>query len=501
VRRAKVLAAALCAALAPAAATGAGVTFTPDSWNFDMIRQGDVVEVTLTVTNAAPNPLAVTLVPLCDCLSAAPSSGTVGPDGEAAFVLRYDSRDDEGIVRKNFLVTTDAQGRERAYFELRGTVRAERAAGKAPQGTAVAPGEAAAAGAAAISVRYYYTPGCRSCESFLASEIPRIEGELGVRIAVERRDILDPDAYEEMTAAAASLGLEIRAIPVLRAGDTMLQGDEQIASRTREVLKSLAKGMAGAGEPAAGAADGAAAGAGAVRAGFSALAVAAAGLLDGINPCAFTTLIFLLSFLALGGRSRREVLLIGALFSLSVFLTYLAVGLGLFAALRAASAVPLVARILRWVLVVVLVVFAGLSLYDFAVIRRGEPSKILLQLPSALKRQIHKSIRTQARAAALAGGSLLLGFLVSIFEFACTGQVYLPTLAYLARTRRQASAIWLLVLYNACFILPLLAVFAASWFGVSSGRIAALYQKRMAAVKLGLAAVFLGLAAFTIWAG
>jgi len=305
--------------------------------------------------------------------------------------------------------------------------------------------------------------------------------------------------YEEMTAAAASLGQDLRAIPVLRAGDTLLQGEEQITSRTRKVLKSLAEGMAGAEEPTAGAARGAAAGA--VPAGFSALAVAAAGLLDGINPCAFTTLIFLLSYLTLGGRSRREVLLIGALFSLSVFLTYLAVGLGFFAALRAASAVPLLARILRWVLVAVLVVFAGLSLYDFAVIRRGEPSKILLQLPSALKRQIHKSIRTQARAAALAGGSLLLGFLVSIFEFACTGQVYLPTLAYLARTRRQASAIWLLVLYNACFILPLIAVFAASWFGVTSGRITALYQKRMAAVKLGLAAVFLGLAAFTIWAG
>ena len=90
---------------------------------------------------------------------------------------------------------------------------------------------------------------------------------------------------------------------------------------------------------------------------------------------------------------------------------------------------------------------------------------------------------------------------MSIFEFACTGQVYLPTLAYLVRVRRQASAVGLLVLYNACFILPLLVVFTASWLGVSSARVTALFQKRMGAVKLGLAAVFLGLAAFTLWGG
>jgi hypothetical protein len=86
----------------------------------------------------------------------------------------------------------------------------------------------------------------------------------------------------------------------------------------------------------------------------------------------------------------------------------------------------LVSAILRWVLVGVLAVFAGLSLYDFTLIRRGRASEMLLQLPTALKRRIHASIRTRVRTAALAGSSLVLGFLVSIFEFACTGQVYLP---------------------------------------------------------------------------
>jgi cytochrome c biogenesis protein CcdA len=192
------------------------------------------------------------------------------------------------------------------------------------------------------------------------------------------------------------------------------------------------------------------------------------------------------------------VLLIGALFSLAVFLTYLAVGLGFFAALRAAAAFPVVSAALRWVLVAVLVGFAGLSIYDFARIRSGRPTEILLQLPRGLKRRIHQSIRTRTRSAALAGSSLALGFFVSVFEFACTGQVYLPTLAYLVRLRREPVALLLLALYNLAFILPLLAVFAASWLGVGSPRITAFFQRRMGAVKLGLGLFFLALAAFTL---
>jgi cytochrome c biogenesis protein CcdA len=342
-------------------------------------------------------------------------------------------------------------------------------------------------------------------------EIPLLEKRLGVRIEVVRRDMLDPSAYEELAKAAAASGESIRAIPALLVGGVLLQGDAEIRGRLESVLRGSFGGNAAPAEAQAGPAAGQAGSAAApARAGpaqapaaaadirLAILPVIGAGLIDGINPCAFTTLIFLLASLALAGRGRREVLVIGALFSLAVFLTYLAIGFGFFAALRAASVVPLVSTILRWALVAVLVAFAGMSVYDYTLIRRGRPTEILLQLPAPLKRRIHASIRTRVRTAALAGSSLVLGFLVSVFEFACTGQVYLPTLAYLARVQRQIDAVGLLVLYNLCFVAPLLAVFGASWLGVSSGRITALFQAHMGKVKLGLAAVFIGLAVFTL---
>jgi len=493
----------LALALSAPLSAAARLELAPPEWNLGMILQGVVVHQELVAVNRDTVPLTVTLVPTCDCNSVTPASQRIEPGRRAVFYLSYDSSYDRGIVTKSFLVRTDLPGSQASYYFIRGTVREKAATAPAANGwqrqdagKAAAPGSAAAGPSSAngpISLAYYYTPGCRSCEEFLSTEIPRMEKSLGRTIEVARKDLLAAGAYEELASLASARGQPVTAIPALLAGDTLLQGDAVIREKLPAVLASMA-GPAGAAGPGAGQV-------GTQPPVFDRLAVlpvAAAGLIDGINPCAFTTLIFLLASLALAGRGRNEVLVIGALFSAAVFLTYFLVGLGLFSALRAASAVSVVSVVLRWILVAVLAVFAGLSVYDYFLIRAGRPAEILLQLPSSFKKRIHATIRTRVRMAALAGSSVVLGFLVSLFEFACTGQVYLPMLGYLARMRRQPDALALLALYNLCFIIPLLVVFGASWLGVTSGRITAAFQAHMGKVKLGLAVVFAGLAVLTL---
>ena len=56
---------------------------------------------------------------------------------------------------------------------------------------------------------------------------------------------------------------------------------------------------------------------------FGVFAVAFFGLLDGLNPCAFATIIFFVSYLTLSGRQGKEVLAVGAAFTLGVFVAYL----------------------------------------------------------------------------------------------------------------------------------------------------------------------------------
>ena len=61
---------------------------------------------------------------------------------------------------------------------------------------------------------------------------------------------------------------------------------------------------------------------------FGTLAVAGAGLLDGINPCAFATIVFFISYMSLVGRKRKEMLIAGGAFAAAVFVTYLLMGMG-----------------------------------------------------------------------------------------------------------------------------------------------------------------------------
>ena len=495
--------AALALCLCATVAAAPRLRFTPAEWKFAMIVQGTVIGLDLAVENLDSTPVTVTLIPTCSCNSVDPPVRPLAAGTNAVFHLRYDSTDDRGITTKSFLVRTDPPSPP-LYFFIRGTVRERRAdassAGSPPAGawTRTSRGSGSAPPAVPIEVAYYYAPGCRSCEEFLAVEIPRLQQSIGRPIHVTKKDLLSRAVYEELAVEASARGQSVTAVPALIVGDTLLQGDALIRGKLAGVIQAMSP--VSAASPSAGAPSAAAAIPPPPLAptSLAVLPVAAAGLIDGINPCAFTTLIFLLASLALAGRGRREVLVIGALFSLAVFLSYFLIGLGFFTALRALSAIALVSILLRWVLVAVLVVFAGLSVYDYTLIRAGRASAMVLQLPSSLKKRIHASIRTRVRIAALAGSSLVLGFLVSIFEFACTGQVYLPLLGYLARMQRQPDALGLLALYNLCFIVPLLVVFGASWVGVTSGRITTLFQSHMGKVKLALAVVFLGLAVFTL---
>lgn len=386
-------------------------------------------------------------------------------------------------------------------------------------------GQSDGAGGGDLRLDFYYSEGCRACLRFINDEIPETASDLGVEIEINTYDLLTPPDFERFQAEVIRLGVEVTEVPVAVVGPVVLQGDEEIRRRLEPVLRRIrdrmeegddfasaakavaartsagdAKAPGGAGGTDTAAVEPSEAVDSSAAKGKTVLAlpVLAAGLLDGVNPCAFTTLIFLLAALAVAGRSRREILVLGLFFSLAVFVTYFLIGLGFFQALRAASSFPVVALVIRWVLFAVLIVFAALSVYDWSRIRAGDTSGIVLQLPTAMKRRIHGSIRSRARSTALAGSALVLGVLVSVFELACTGQVYFPTLTYMTRVDANVRSYLLLTLYNIGFILPLLAVFGLSYAGVSSQRITQVFQAHLGTVKLATAGLFVGLAVLTI---
>jgi hypothetical protein len=222
-----------------------------------------------------------------------------------------------------------------------------------------------------------------------------------------------------------------------------------------------------------------------------------AGLVDSINPCAIASLIFFLSYLTLGGRKPRDLLWIGGLFTLGAFLTYFLIGLGLLQALHSLRAVPLLARGLYPLAALVTLTLAALSFRDYRRARRGAMAEIALQLPRGVKLQIHQVIRTQLGLKHLAVAAFVTAVLVSGLQFVCTSQIYLPTLMYMAQAGDQRlQAIGLLLLYNLMFVLPLIVLFLAAYFGVSTRSMAKLAARHTAMTKLVMSFLFIG---FTLY--
>ncbi|MBN2373904.1 hypothetical protein JXL19_08980 [bacterium] len=234
--------------------------------------------------------------------------------------------------------------------------------------------------------------------------------------------------------------------------------------------------------------------------GLSISTIVAAGLLDGINPCAFATIIFFISYLAYIGRKGKDILLVGGAFTFAVFITYMLIGLGFFSFISSLSFLPLLSKIVYLATAAFALVLGILSLKDFIVCRAGNLQSMSLQLPNFLKKRIHSTIRKEAKLKRYVLGALTAGFIISLLELACTGQVYLPTIIFVTRmSDMKARAILYLLLYNTMFITPLVIIFVTVYKGASSQELTAVLQRSAAGIKLGMSLFFFALAAILIF--
>jgi cytochrome c-type biogenesis protein len=179
--------------------------------------------------------------------------------------------------------------------------------------------------------------------------------------------------------------------------------------------------------------------------------VFSSGLLDGVNPCAFTVLLFFIaliqSFASIEeGESQRLTLKIGGVYILSVFVSYLLIGVAI---LRAVTLIP-VSNYLNLLSILILLVFGLLNVKDYFLPDVG-PSIRMSPDQWSLVRSYMRKVSIPA--------TITTGLLVSVFEFPCTGGVYLSIIGLLASRTSYIRGLLLLLLYNMAFIVPLVVVF------------------------------------------
>jgi cytochrome c biogenesis protein CcdA len=236
---------------------------------------------------------------------------------------------------------------------------------------------------------------------------------------------------------------------------------------------------------------------------FSFWAITGAGLLDGINPCAIATLIFLVSFLATQKRRRSEIIIIGIFFTAAVYVTYILIGIGIFKTLTFLEQYHRISQFIRWGAVIFAAGVGLLSLYDaFAYKKTGKTESIINQLPTPVKMKIHSIISVNLRGSQLVTGALITGFLVTLFEAVCTGQVYVPTIIVMTKASGFKLHGWLyLVYYNILFVLPLMLVIILAYFGMKWNELAKITQKNLILLKILIGLLMLSLAGFLVVAG
>lgn len=229
-------------------------------------------------------------------------------------------------------------------------------------------------------------------------------------------------------------------------------------------------------------------------------AIIGAGLVDGINPCAFAVIIFFISFLTVYKYTRREIIVVGASYCAAVFVAYVLIGLGLFQFLYAMKGFYWVIKGFYILTALLCFAFFALALYDFWIYQKTKKSeKMLLQLPQNLKVRVHKIMHfflqdKKDSLWRLTLAALAVGFCVSLVEAVCTGQVYLPTVVLIMQDPAfRLRAVMYLLLYNLMFIVPLVVVFALALMGCESKRFNDFFKKHLGLTKLLFCVVFLAL--------
>jgi len=173
--------------------------------------------------------------------------------------------------------------------------------------------------------------------------------------------------------------------------------------------------------------------------------VISSGFIDSFNPCAISLLLIYISMLFTLGKTRKEVYGFGFFYILTVYITYLLIGMGLLKASVAFTLYPISKA------VAILVIIFGL----FNIKEYFWPGKIFsIRIPLSVRGLVSKYAFEATTLSAI-----IVGFLISVYEFPCSGGIYLAIIGLISHQKTFWSGFPYLLLYNFMFVLPLVIVF------------------------------------------
>lgn len=212
-----------------------------------------------------------------------------------------------------------------------------------------------------------------------------------------------------------------------------------------------------------------------------------AALIDGINPCAFGVLIFMLAYLA-KSTTKGKMLFNGLIYIFFVFLTYLAAGLLLLPIIRSLAGFSVASY---YVLAGLIAIAGLLEIKDYFWYGKGPSLSIFPNEAQRIKKYV-KNVGESPLTAAF------LGIFVALVELPCTGAVYLAVLALMSMSGFTFDNMTFLVLYNLIFVLPLVIILFFVYKGIHWTAFEEWRQKNKGLMRLAIGILLLALAAWMV---
>lgn len=186
------------------------------------------------------------------------------------------------------------------------------------------------------------------------------------------------------------------------------------------------------------------------------------GAVDAVNPCALAVLsLMLISIITYNPKKRKNILLAGMAFTISVFIMYFFYGLILVRFFKVVQALTTARLLLYKILGGIAIVLGILQIKDFV---KYTPGTIGTEMPKFLRPKVKKIIKGITSPA----GAFGVGAFVTLFLLPCTIGPYIIAAGSLSSLGEILQTIPYLLLYNLIFVLPMIAITGIVYAGITT---------------------------------
>ena len=458
------------------------VALSSPYWGFENTAEGNVLKKDLTVSNTGDELLVLNIRSSCECVTLNNASFSLKPGAEKKLVVTFNTKGANSKTTEYVFIDSNDPENTAISWIIEGQVASSNNSSEVVRQVLASP-----RATYLPKIEIYSTKHCAYCADLNNKILPDLLKITGKKAEITFYPLEDQDNYRRLVFIENKLGKRNSNLPVIVINERLFGGKSAIEKELKQEILKLSDYA-----PSRGITVDKASAAQAVNERISSVKLApvlAAAVIDGINPCAFAGIVFLVAYLGMIQKKKMpEIILTGALYIFAVFIVYFLIGLGLLSIMDFLVKFRVGAKIVYVSAAVITAVFSVLSFYDYYKLTYNETSSssdVVLQLPKPIKLMMSRITSSLGSSVFFIPFGFLLGAVISLLEFFCTGQIYLPTIIYMVKIPAlKVTAVALLFLYSLVFVVPLAVIFVVLLLTVNTGRIKAMDRKYVRLIKL-----------------